>query len=314
MLLFIYSLFVAVFLFGSLNFAYKRTNHYRSSLEAIQKFIDGVPFELEIVNTGSSYASYAYDYSNTELKGFNFALQPQSLSYDFKILKHYVSHLKKGCVVQIVLADFIFCFLDYADDRRNYRYYHFLNSCDILNYSTLKSFIIKQIPLFQGKIHLRSLIRDIPSSNIFAQDCNYLSEVSVVAEASARINGWVKEFGLKNTSDTELPEELLLMFKSTTNLVDQIIRYCIDNGLKPLLVIPPTSAVLNNLLSKEFIKKVLYDNIEKSNNQNIPVLDYLYDERFQDYSLYVNSDMLNRTGREKFIKVVIADLQALKLI
>ena len=77
-----------------LNFLYIRTNDYKNKISQLEKF-KKVPTELEIINLGSSYSRNAFDYNLTNYKGFNFALQPQSLSYDFRILKNYKDNIKK---------------------------------------------------------------------------------------------------------------------------------------------------------------------------------------------------------------------------
>lgn len=104
------------------------------------------------------------------------------------------------------------------------------------------------------------------------------------------------------------------MFDATTCLVNEMIAYCLEHSFRPVIIVPPTSSIINNLLSKQFMKKMLYDNIERANTKKAPVLDYLYDERFQDYELYINSDMLNKAGREKFTRVIVKDLKELGLI
>ena len=40
-----------------------------------------------------------------------------------------------------------------------------------------------------------------------------------------------------------------------------------------------------------------------------PFLNYMYDERFQDYRYYYNGDFMNQAGREKFMPVLWHDIQ-----
>lgn len=294
------------------NELYKKTNYYKNKIKQVQKYINGVPQELEIINLGSSYGKYAFDYSHTSLNGFNFALQPQSLSYDFRILKQYTPNLKKNCKVLIVIPDLIFGFLDYSNDEANTKYYYFLNKEEIIGYSKLKHFIKIILPIFSNKFNILRIFKDIKKQ---PQNCknNFLTEKEVKKEAILRVNGWEREFKLKNTVHYEKHPELEKMFVKTTKLLSEMIDYCKKNNFKPVIVVPPTSGILNDMLSKEFVKKVLYDNIKKANKKKIPVLDYLYDERFQDYKLYINSDMLNEIGRKKFTKIVIEDIKGVQL-
>lgn len=304
--------FMTMFLI--LNMLYKRTNHYKNTTNQLQKYFKGVPNDLEIVNTGSSYARYAFDYSNKTLNGFNFGLQPQSLSYDFRIINQYTTKLAKGCVVLITLPDLVFCFLDYNYDYNNTKYYYFLEPKNIIGFSKLKYLIRIIFPILSNKKNILRIIKDEQPKDPYNQDKNLMTEAQISNDALSRVEGWKKEFNLKNTIDNNIPDELEKIFDATISLVSEMIEYCLEHSFKPVILIPPTSSIINDLLSKEFMKKILYDNIEKANKRKVPILDYLYDERFQDYALYINSDMLNRNGRDKFTQVVFNDLKEIDLI
>ena len=70
-------------------------------LKDCQKFWDGIPFELDVVNLGSNSAKYGFDYSNQNLKAANLAMGPQCLLMDLNILKAYKEHLKPNAIVFI---------------------------------------------------------------------------------------------------------------------------------------------------------------------------------------------------------------------
>ncbi len=90
-----------------------------------------------------------------------------------------------------------------------------------------------------------------------------------------------------------------------------MINFCIEQNLNPVLLIPPTSKSLCKLLSKSYLKRALYDNVERANTKNVPILNYLGNEQFMDYSLYTNSDFLNKKGANQFTKKVLEDLRSL---
>ncbi len=305
---------LVIIILGVLNILYKNTNYYKKQIEQIAKF-KNIQDDLEIVNTGSSYAKYAFDYSYTNLKGFNFALQPQSLSYDFKILKQYSNKLKKDCVVLITIPNFVFCFLDYKDENANNKYYHFLNSDNILNYNKFKYIMNVLFPVIKAKKNIRYIVKDIKLDDLYNQDENLMTKEQVEKDAISRIEGWKKQFDFSDELLVEnMPKEFQNIFEKTIKLLKEMIDYCEENNFKPVIIVPPISNVLNNLMSKELMQKVLFDNIDKANVKKIPVLNYLYDERFEDYNLYLNSDFLNKTGREKFIKIVISDIEKINLV
>ena len=307
-------LIILLGLFLILNYLYKKTNHYKNSINQLQKYLKGVPKDLEIVNTGSSYARYAFDYSHTDSKGFNFGLQPQSLSYDFRILKQYTPNLQEGCIVLITLPNLVFGFSDYENDNSNTKYYYFLESENILGYSKFKHLVRVTFPVLSSKKNVFRIIKDVPLDTSYNQDENLMAEEQVHNNALSRVEGWKKQFHLSNTIHSNAANELEKEFEDTTSLLNEMVEYCFDKGLKPAIVVPPTSSIINDLLSEEFMKRVLYDNIEKANKGRVPVLDYLYDNRFQDYKLYINSDILNRMGREKFTKVVMSDLEKIDFL
>lgn len=308
MVLFLLIILLGTVIFFILNIIYKKTNSYQNEIKQVEKFIQGVPNNLEIINLGSSYARNAFEYKKLGINGFNFGLQPQSLSYDFRILKQYTSKLSKNCIVIITLPNLVFGFLDYKNDNANTKYYYFLNSKYILNYSKLKYFLRMYFPLLYTPKRVYRIFKDINTLNLNQSD-NLLTVAEVMKEAEDRVRNWEKQFNLENMKDVKkIPEELKEMFLKTQNLLKEIIRYCEEHNFRPVLLVPPCSKVINDLISEEFLDEVLYKNILKSKGQTL-FLDYLKDEEFQDYKLYINSDMLNERGRIKFTKRVLNDLE-----
>lgn len=291
-----------------MNQRFIKTNYYQNTVRQLKKFTNGVPHQLELINTGSSYGRYGFDFKDTEIKGFNLALQPQSLSYDFKILKQYNSHFKKNCKILIVIPDLVFCFLDYKNEESNIKYYYFLDKKYINCYTKFKYFARVKFPILSAKLKLRHLIKDQPVIDLYAVN-ESKSYQDVEFEAKERVNEWCNEFNLVDMRSSTSASHLKEMFDQTTTLLSKMIEFCIEKDFEPILVVPPVSGVLNHLISKEFMEEVLYKNIRQANTRNIPVLDYLYDERFQDYKLYINSDFLNIKGRKLFTKTVLQDLK-----
>lgn len=304
----LFSVLSTFLLIFALNQLFIKTNYYQNTVRQLKKFTNGVPYQLEVINTGSSYGKYGFDYEGAEVKGFNFALQPQSLSYDFKILKQYNHHFKKNSKVLIIIPDLAFCFLDYVNEESNTKYYHFLDKIYINGYTKFKYFTRIKFPILSAKLKLWHLIKDQPIIDLYV--CNESkSYEDIKVEAKERVKEWCNEFKLVDMKSSTSAIHLKDMFNKTTVLLSEMIEFCIEKNLKPIIVVPPVSGVLNQLISKEFMETVLYKNIRRANTRNIPVLDYLYDERFQDYKLYINSDFLNINGRKLFTKTVLQDLK-----
>jgi hypothetical protein len=67
----------------------------------------------------------------------------------------------------------------------------------------------------------------------------------------------------------------------------------------------PVTNELYDLLPESFRNKYVMEPIQKANNQNVPVLNYLHDQRFAPHDLYINSWWFNLTGRKFFTKTMI---------
>lgn len=302
------SLIFTYIIFCLINRKFLNTNFYKNDFRQVQKFRDGVPYDLEIVNTGSSYAKYAFDYQSFHIKGFNFALRPQSLNYDFKLLKYYQKHLKKNCKVIIVLPNLVFGFVDYEYDLSNKKYYYFLDKKLIKGYHWVKYFRWVQYPILSSLRNIKYVFSDIAPKTYWNRTSQNVSYEDTKCFVENRVLGWKDQFKLNDMKNELSADHLEDVFTKSRKLVQDMIAFCKDNGFEAILLIPPVSEVLNDEIGEGFLKKVLYKNIEILNTENLPVLDYLHDERFQSYTLYSEGDLLNMEGRKLFTEVVLNDL------
>jgi len=284
---------------------------YRKS---VQKFIDGVPDGLEIVNTGSTFALHGFDYKYFGKKGFNFALAPQPLSYDYKILNQYKGNLVEGAVVVLVVCPFAFFVTDYSYDHNNFKYYYFLDRENILNYSRAKNIIIKSGLALLNPREARRIASQI-IKRILRYDTHKNKPKNYIKNtALSSINGWKNEFGLSDTIAIEPSEELNATFEITTGHLKNMIDLCVRCKFRPIIVSMPTCKEESDAFSAEFIEKIYTQNVRKSNIHNAPVFDYFTDNRFHDHSLYITADCLNEKGRKHFAEVFIEDLTNLGLV
>lgn len=286
------------------NKKYKNSNYFLDDYNKIKKFVDGVPGNLEIVNTGSNHAYYGFNYGSR--KCFNFASGAQSLNYDYKILKQYSNNLNGGCKVLIVLAPLSFGFVDYKNDSSNSRYYFFMDKDKILNYSRLKKILYVDMPILKSwKNFIRIFLRKKEIKSIINTPDN------AEKEALLRINGWKKQFNLKNLLDKKSASYLKDEFENVKTILLDMIEFSLEHNWRPIIVIPPASVFLTKKISDEFMKEVLYDNIRFLKDKRIPILDYWKDDRLNDYKLYINSDFLNEKGSKLFTEIVLEDIKKL---
>ena len=268
----------------------------------------------DIATFGSSYARYAFDFTKSPISGYNFGILPQFLFYTEKMIKDYVKTYKPGCYIAITLPDLVFC--DPGKGKYGAERYAKLLSRAALGdeYSRKREILEKYFPLLKpSRSNLKRCIKNIIL--LPKEHCNYLknhnsmNELQVNEMAIKRCNDWIKEFKLKNTMSDDLPSFLNERMTQSRAILTRIIDFCLKNNLRPILVITPVSKIMNNHLSDEFINKVLLDNIRIANIQNVPVLNYMKDDRFADFDNYINSaDLMNYAARLRFTNIFVKDV------
>lgn len=291
-----------------LNNKYMHTNHYLSKVQQLKKLQQSIPYNLEIANFGSTYGKYAFEYLG-EKNGFNFSLEPQYFYYMDKMIRQYRNHLTENAVVLLVIPTGVFLSDGKIAESRGMKYYHFMNPEYIYHYNWIKKVLNVKYPLFKNPLKMRYIWKDMEfADREMLADSLCKTSNEVYEEARRRTRSWCKKFGLNSTEKLIITEKLKRNFEITRGKLNQIIQYCTAEGLVPVLIIPPVSKEMNELTSHEFLDKVLYQNIEKINKDNILILDYLQDQDFEDWKLYINSDCLNMQGRKLFTERVFKDL------
>ena len=269
---------------------------------------------LNWISFGSSYCRYGLSSGEDEV-GFNFGVAAQFLYYSDKMLSEYAtSCLKNKGNVYLIIADLVF-----AEVGRGWygaeRYNELLKKKTLGDDFSYKQRLLLRFPLLAHPRNIKRLLRYIikgDQNQYSTLRYNELSEKEVHAQAAKRCSDWCRQFGLKDTISNDLSDELLKKFANTRKILTGMIQYCLDNDLKPILVVTPVSKIMREHLGNDFIQIVLYDNIKMSNKQNVPFMDYLEDPEFDDSSLYCNNaDFLNARGRELFTKKLLNDTLAL---
>jgi hypothetical protein len=278
------------------NWMYKNTNHNKNFFKNVDKFVKGVPKELEIMCTGSSYAKFDIDFSALNCVTFNFGVFPQSLHYDLKILKQYKKNFSPGCRVIIVLAPLSFGFVDYEKNEKNYIYYKILNKKYILNYRFVTKIFHVWLPLLATPRLAKYICNDIPKFDM--KLAPYIDREYTKNEAKKRKDGWCIQSKIHDLKSSKVSVDMIQIFETTRKILEEMITLSLDSEYKPIIVIPPVSRELYKYFSKEFLEKYLYQNIRLANKRKVPVLDYLSQEEFWEASYYSNSDFMNKNEVE----------------
>lgn len=299
-----------------LNALYKRTNAYRNQFVDVRRFSikGGVGDNLKIVNLGSNHPKFGFDYSGLDVKGENWAVGPETLEYDFAVLRKNTSHLAPGAVV--VLPICLLKFFLYRQNNRavHLKYYSFLESGDIVGYSKREKLVNYFFPIFFHPMKLRSLIKDVNNDNrLLLKDNQCKTEDALNKDADYWIDCWNREFNIQLPTPTLKPNNRNDIIQNV-RILYEMIEFCISRGLKPVIAILPVSDCLYSRFTPEFIDKYILGYIADANKAGVPVMNYLTDKRFTDPSLYINSFFFNSDGRKKFTKQFIEDLRAQSIL
>lgn len=296
-----------------LNLFYVLVVRYNDQEEEIRRG-SKVKNKYDIVAFGSSYCRYAFDFSETGMTGYNFGIVAQFLYYTDLMIRSFRKCYRRNSLILILLP----CLVFGEPGKGKYgasRYVRFVDKRLLGDEYSIKNLLFqKYFPLFVPSPSnlikcLKRIFSYTPKNEYRSLEHNQLSMDEIKEQANRRCNDWCKEFNLKNTTTADVPAELNNLFEESAKILEGIIDYCMDEGLRPVLVIAPASSVMQQYCTKEFLEKVLYSNIKKGNKKNIPVLDYYTDERFCDVDLYANNaDFLNARGRRLFTKAVVDDL------
>ena len=291
----------------------KRTNWYRNSIPNIENYPgdkwyrDHLDRNYEIVNLGSSSAVFCFNYDGFGVKAFNWALKPQSMEYSFKVLKQYFSILRQKGIILIPFSPFsgISVTGKWAESA-NDKYFHILDRTLINNYPAVAK--RRQHPLFAMPLAcVKRLIKDVPASDMYSYNVQYKNEDEFVRSAKHWIDLWMKQF---NISDLNLPlsKENLDGRKSRHKIVQDIIAFCQERDLQPVIVLPPAHRTLNDYFSPTFVNNYITSFIEELNAPSVKVLNYLNHPSFNLDEYFRDAYFMNEAGAKAFTKQVLKDL------
>ena len=268
---------------------------------------NNMPRELDVINLGSTMAAYDFNYElwkKSGVKGFNLASSPQTLYYDLQVLEQFGGHLKKGATVIICLAEYSFLVEKYDSDYHNYKYYGYLDHERILNYSSKKENLIKNIP---SKLDSRlsqqekkKALKNVLGLKTTKKVCD------IYIHARQVMTGWKHEFGWDNGySITREQEESI---SRTWEILQKIFSYCTEHGFKAVVVVPPFAKYLKEIMPEKILEECLWKYRSIIKDKGIKVIDFWNDDNLQKHELYDNSLCLNETGRDIFNELIQHEL------
>ena len=284
------------------NALYKRTNHYNNQFVDVRKYWDmsTFPKDLQVVNLGSNHPKFGFDYSETGLKAMNCAVGPQTLEYDFAILRKITPYLSSGARVIIPIC-LLKLFLYRQKSRSVHaKYYTFLSHEDIVGCSKAEQIRLLKYPLIFNPRLLRFVIRDVPKDTRLELTENPMKDtVALNMDADSWINCWNREFDI-SLPNPKLSKENESDISQNICILREMLEYCKLHNFKPIITILPVTKYLSSRFTDEFIHEHILRYIDAANSVNAPVLNFLKDERFTAPELYINSFFMNKKGRTLF--------------
>ena len=294
----------------ALNALYKRTNAYRNIFVETEKFRyeNRISNDLQLVNLGSNHPKFGFNYEGLNMKAMNWAVGPQSLEYDFAILRKECHHLADNAVVLIPICVLNF-FLYRHPFGEHLKYYGILPKEDIGGYSQKTKITLIDYPLLFHPKKIKYLIKDVPAvTNNLLIDTNPMNEEQLKVDADFWINCWNREFDI-DINNLVLSDINKTNIKRNIHLLNEMIQFCLDRKLRPVICILPVTDYLGSRFSEDFVKNQILAYVNEANTQKCPVLNHLKDSRFTDSSLYINSFFFNLHGRKQFTKMIIEELK-----
>ena len=295
----------------------KKTNWYRNSIPNIENYPGDnwyrkhLDRNFDIINIGSTSGLFCFNYDGLGVKAFNWALKPQSMEYSFKVLKQYFSILKQNGIVLIPFCPFSgLSVTEKWAECANDKYFHILDRTLIDNYESVAK---RRLHPFRSmpRLSMKRLIKDVPLNDMYSYNIQCNTQDEFEKSAKCWINLWMKQFNISNLNNPVSAENVQGR-KKRLEIVRNIILFCKERDLQPVIVIPPTHPSLNKYFTLEFCRNYIYSFIEELKINDIKVLDNLSSITFSNNEYFRDAYLMNKFGANAYTKHVLVELGLIK--
>ena len=297
----------AVFIIYLLNDSYRKINEEK--YQDISKFSTlgiYVP-EVQIGNLGSSHGAYDFNYDALTERGyscFNFANTSQSYNYDLAVLKEFGSYLTKDSILFIPVSYFSFnneVVNDADREAMSLRYYHCLSPENIPDYDLYIDIVAHKLPILSAGKDILKLFPNLKLSIIAcAAEGDGIDEAAFAGRAQERYS---RHFD--NKDEYFMQERIEELY--------EIIDYCKEHDITPILITTPFSKYYRDLVSEDFLTE-FESVVEKVvSDTGVSYYDYSYDARFRgNLAYFMDADHLNGEGAAYFMEILMEEVSELK--
>lgn len=262
--------------------------------------------KIRVANLGSSHGAYDFVYDKIIEQGnvcFNFGIASQTYEYDYALLREYGHYMENGSVMFIPVSYFSFnneVINSEEAQALSVRYYRILSPENIPNYDPYTDIVTHKFPILSAG---EDILQLFPKLNTVLTAHAAEGGVDVEEFARRAQERYSRHFDNK---DKYFLEERI------ENLYD-IIDYCEENDITPVLITTPFSKYYVDLVQQDFLQE-FYATINKvSYDTGVSYYDYSHDERFYDNLDYFNdSDHLNEEGAAYFTDILWDEVEELE--
>lgn len=272
-----------------------------------------IPDNIQICNLGSSHGRHGYNYEDVEgtYTCFNFALDSQTLSYDFRVFDAYKDKIEKGGIVFIDISYFApYGILEEeAEDfmAKNRRYYEFLPHDKIKNYNIKTDLSVRFRSLSRSPV---DVMRTIFYPTEMLKD--NLEWWTVTAE-TLDVKESAKAAYRRHCVDGKVDDTGKLIYnEEEIDALNNLIDTCRQIDARPILVTGPYLSEYIEAINEgspdffdEFYSWLNGVIVEK----DVEYYDYSKDSRFSDrYDLFNDADHLNKEGARLFTNILMDEV------
>lgn len=262
--------------------------------------------EVQIGNLGSSHGMYDFSYDKITEKGyvcFNFANTSQSFDYDYAVLKEYGQYMDKNSVLFIPVSYFSFnneVANSTEAEAMSIRYYRFLSPKNIPNYDPFVDLTTHKLPILTAG---ENILKLLPETSLVLKVL--AAEDGVDAEEFIRRAQERYSRHFDNKEEYFMPERIEELY--------DIIEYCNENGITPVLITTPFSKYYLDLISQDFLQEFQTTVSKIATDTSVNYYDYSHDERFYDHiEQFSDSDHLNDDGAIYFTDILWDEVEELQ--
>ena len=288
----------AILIIYALNKPYKKIDDRKyMDIAKFNLFVYGDPV-IYIGNLGSSHGAYDFAYDNIMrmyYPCFNFANTSQSYNYDYAILQEFGHYMSDISVLFIPVSYFSFnneVVNDTEAEAMSVRYYHFLSPKNIPDYDPYVDIITNRLPILSAGEDILQLF----------------PKLNTVLTAQAADDGIdVEEFArrAKERYSRHFDNKEEYFMQERINELYDIIDYCKEHSITPVLITTPFSKYYIDQVSQDFLQEFQTTVNTIADNTGVNYYDYSHDERFYEHlEHFSDSDHLNETGAVYFTDIL----------